>query len=269
MVDDSLGRFIQPDSIIPDPYNPQDWDRYSYVRNNPVNRTDPTGHKPCGGEVVANGACAGSQYWGSNKEKQLTKGRYGGAAVRDLFDKLNSTPGWWNHNQPSSMPPEEFLGLMTLWERGGNTESTGPISEAAKNQVWMYASSVKGHPGFCTGEICENGIFNYLGAYAGEHLYLRVNGLLNNSMSAPTIGKETTDALMGKAAEVGNGIAAYDPSNVVYNGNVPYHWGNNEAFYTKVGSAQEGSASDQIIMKIQNSFVVWTINQGTTWGFNK
>lgn len=40
----ALGRFIQADTVVPDPYNPQDWDRYSYVRNNPINYKDPSGH---------------------------------------------------------------------------------------------------------------------------------------------------------------------------------------------------------------------------------
>ena len=44
--DPALGHFIQPDSIIPDPSNPQAYDRYSYVFNNPVNNTDSTGHYP-------------------------------------------------------------------------------------------------------------------------------------------------------------------------------------------------------------------------------
>jgi len=39
-----LGRFLQPDSLIPDPANPQAWNRYSYVANNPVNLNDPSGH---------------------------------------------------------------------------------------------------------------------------------------------------------------------------------------------------------------------------------
>ena len=42
--DSMLGRFLSADSLVPGPYNPLDWDRYSYVRNNPVNYTDPTGH---------------------------------------------------------------------------------------------------------------------------------------------------------------------------------------------------------------------------------
>ncbi|MDH3943880.1 MAG: protein kinase, partial [Anaerolineae bacterium] len=41
----SLGRFPQPDSIIPSFSNPQSLNRYSYTLNNPVKYTDPTGHK--------------------------------------------------------------------------------------------------------------------------------------------------------------------------------------------------------------------------------
>jgi hypothetical protein len=36
----------QPDSIVPDPGNPQAWNRYSYALNNPIRYTDPTGHRP-------------------------------------------------------------------------------------------------------------------------------------------------------------------------------------------------------------------------------
>jgi len=39
-----LNRFASPDTIIPDPTNPQSLNRYSYVKNNPLKYTDPTGH---------------------------------------------------------------------------------------------------------------------------------------------------------------------------------------------------------------------------------
>ena len=42
--DPYITQMTQPDSIVPDPYNPLDWNRYSYARNNPVRYTDPTGH---------------------------------------------------------------------------------------------------------------------------------------------------------------------------------------------------------------------------------
>ena len=42
-----LDHFIQPDSIVPGMFNPQNLSRYSYVRNNPVLYTDPRGHVIC------------------------------------------------------------------------------------------------------------------------------------------------------------------------------------------------------------------------------
>ena len=42
--DSSLGRFSQADTVIPDPHNSLDYDRYQYVRSNPLKFTDPTGH---------------------------------------------------------------------------------------------------------------------------------------------------------------------------------------------------------------------------------
>src|SRR5215471_4839052 len=41
--DPVLGRFLSPDSIVPGG-GPQGLNRYAYVGNNPINRTDPTGH---------------------------------------------------------------------------------------------------------------------------------------------------------------------------------------------------------------------------------
>jgi RHS repeat-associated protein len=54
--DPALGRFIQADSIVPGAGNPQAWDRYAYANNNPLNYTDPGGHKACG-EIDENGRC--------------------------------------------------------------------------------------------------------------------------------------------------------------------------------------------------------------------
>ena len=48
--DPYLNHFTQPDSIIPDHYNPTDWNRYAYVRYNAVNFSDPSGHWPFNSE---------------------------------------------------------------------------------------------------------------------------------------------------------------------------------------------------------------------------
>jgi RHS repeat-associated protein len=40
----SLGRFVSADTIVPDGKNPQQFNRYAYTLNNPINFTDPSGH---------------------------------------------------------------------------------------------------------------------------------------------------------------------------------------------------------------------------------
>jgi RHS repeat-associated protein len=39
----TLGRFLSIDPVIGNRDQPQSWNRYAYVQNNPINRTDPTG----------------------------------------------------------------------------------------------------------------------------------------------------------------------------------------------------------------------------------
>jgi RHS repeat-associated protein len=43
MYNTSLGRMPQADPLVPDAFNPQSYNAYSYVVNNPANYTDPTG----------------------------------------------------------------------------------------------------------------------------------------------------------------------------------------------------------------------------------
>jgi len=44
--DPVLGRFVQPDTIVPNRFDPQAYDRYAYARDNPLRYTDPSGHGP-------------------------------------------------------------------------------------------------------------------------------------------------------------------------------------------------------------------------------
>jgi len=106
-----LNRFLSPDSIIPAPYDPQFWDRYSYVRNNPANRVDPDGHA----EKDPDGGCglksciysfqqdllASKIFKGSNDDGSWNwKDRYffsnnRDAIWRDPSKWLNSDPEGW------------------------------------------------------------------------------------------------------------------------------------------------------------------------------
>ena len=41
--DPIIGRFISPDTVVPNVMNPQAFNRYSYVYNNPLRYVDPSG----------------------------------------------------------------------------------------------------------------------------------------------------------------------------------------------------------------------------------
>jgi RHS repeat-associated protein len=49
--DANIGRFISPDTIISNPSDPQSLNRYSYVLNNSLKYTDPTGNWPDWGKI--------------------------------------------------------------------------------------------------------------------------------------------------------------------------------------------------------------------------
>jgi len=52
-----VGRFVSPDSVVPDAAEPQIWNRYSYVLNNPLKYSDPSGHCPKPPPGYANVIC--------------------------------------------------------------------------------------------------------------------------------------------------------------------------------------------------------------------
>jgi hypothetical protein len=57
MYDPVIGRFLSPDPYVPNMSHSQDFNRYSYARNNPLKYTDPTGEFVC---VIIIGAVVGA-----------------------------------------------------------------------------------------------------------------------------------------------------------------------------------------------------------------
>ncbi len=45
--DPVVGRFLQADTLVPSPGDPQALNRYSYSNNNPLRYVDPSGHESC------------------------------------------------------------------------------------------------------------------------------------------------------------------------------------------------------------------------------
>jgi len=126
--DPTLGRFIQPDTIVPQPGDPQSLNRYSYAGNNPVRYTDPSGHRydPCGPDGME---CGGG---GSENEG------YG--------------PGWnwrqWVYRY--IVPWIPFIGSGAQIHQGFNTaRSAAQSPDFARQQLIYQQWSAVNCPGVC------------------------------------------------------------------------------------------------------------------------
>lgn len=98
--DPALGRFVQVDTIIPLLGTPKAWDRYSYVLNNPIILTDPSGHFPCMGNCIRDTLVPGGhpqmfefessgQQWTAEEiDAVLTQGNYTFQALANSANRL-------------------------------------------------------------------------------------------------------------------------------------------------------------------------------------
>ncbi|WP_043806856.1 RHS repeat-associated core domain-containing protein [Desulfatibacillum aliphaticivorans] len=80
--DPAIGRFISPDSLIPNLYDPQQLNPYAYCRNNPLIYVDPSGHYTVGDIDASHDACLGffggsvddigrlSSLWSNNRTEE-------------------------------------------------------------------------------------------------------------------------------------------------------------------------------------------------------
>ena len=106
--DPYLNRFLQPDSITPNIYNPQNLNRYSFVGNNPINFSDPTGHWRTEDTGSRDGCydtkyCNGGQPKSADELKKMRKSNVMADGNSDSFDRRDPTPSYFmgqnNHKQ--------------------------------------------------------------------------------------------------------------------------------------------------------------------------
>jgi len=113
----NLGRWHSPDPVPGNPSNPQSWNMYAYVANNPTTSIDPLGLDPC---TSANTGPGGS--YACSPEH---------AAQSNLMDPL---------------------GVLSIW-MGVMSNGLGGFTETVTDQTYDYVQYVNGDPEEHTGNM--------------------------------------------------------------------------------------------------------------------
>ncbi|GEM_PF-3025658 len=94
LYDPFIGRFISPDTIVPEPFNPQSLNRYSYCLNNPLIYVDPSGHK----EITPDEWAACMAMWEYINSLNEVWPQMGGSLAYEMgfMDPVTSTVDYWN-----------------------------------------------------------------------------------------------------------------------------------------------------------------------------
>ncbi|MEW5744707.1 MAG: FG-GAP-like repeat-containing protein [Nitrospirota bacterium] len=198
--DPALARFISADTIVGDPRDPQDLNRYSYVNNNPLKYTDPTGHLKLGKifkavvsvvvGIVATVATAGTL-------GPVVAGALGGALAGGTSAALNG----------GNIGKGMLLGAIAGAVTGGIFSQAGTIAEgfsslAAKAGVHTVAGAISGgiNSAIYGGDVWQGMITGAISAgiarYAGGSLYGE-GKLLPDSFGYQLAGRAVIGGVVG------------------------------------------------------------------------
>ena len=148
-----VGRFVSPDTIVPELSNPQSYNRYSYIENRVLNGTDPTGHCIIGysGDVRMNEGPYGTSGICPNTESVITEGH----AAMDAYHadpSTKSTTGekvFWYFGAPliiiggATVGAEAIAAIPALAAPAAALGGDGdPTNEGS--QIVRYAQSLQG-----------------------------------------------------------------------------------------------------------------------------
>jgi RHS repeat-associated protein len=126
--DPYLNRWIQPDTIIPDPTNPQSLNRYAYVYNNALKYTDQSGYEPSGYDPGYGGygdfASLQKLFWPRRGDIILTDignftqpGPYDHSMMVVSIDSEDPNKVWVIDPTRASQYWHQYKNLDSLWEQ--------------------------------------------------------------------------------------------------------------------------------------------------------
>ncbi|MCW5874154.1 MAG: hypothetical protein KIS88_05860 [Anaerolineales bacterium] len=161
-----LGRWTQPDSIVPGVSNPQNLNRFSYVLNNPINFVDPSGHCPSGLRLLDGEQCT------SKPKATPIKLTQQGELFEEWYEKLNANKnGWWQDvlGSDGSFTVIDAISMVMIQEAQG--QWTNPhLGEAMIRAANQYCKAQYSSP--CT----RTGYINWFARYSQTAMSLVKQG---------------------------------------------------------------------------------------------
>ena len=243
LYDAALARFIQPDTIVPEPGNPQALNRYSYVLNNPLRYTDPTGYFVDEDIPLLCHVC---RTWDDVRAHYLR--RYGSELGEMAYSLLkNPAVTFASIMFAGSGDDVGVYGFilrgdadahfrMALWDMGNDREADlSQVLSSERITVWSTNTEVKEGGYFYTG--WDKGFDNEVAAeawqqpwqrgfgdfsvnsserFTGYRVYTDWNGWVYVTLGAAALGKPDTPAAFGALVVdlVDAGVNLRDKANI-------------------------------------------------------
>ena len=237
--DPLAGRFMSADPIMQAPFWSQGLNRYSYVFNNPVNYTDPSG-------FVAEGL----GYFASNPSFTGTASGAAGSALGgvlgaggNVFSSLamglpgGAQPGGSYSVTPSATAKSSAVTPQTVQAKGQN-QSSLDISKRAE----LLRQKLDAVPDRRTAQNCTGSPFDCLGAEIAENL----NAIQQTADAAKVALAEATVVALEAVAELGaDAIIEIASPFTMESDAAPYEW-YSKSQHEREGDGTRGKTYDQI-----------------------
>jgi len=122
-----LGRFVSADTIVPNLFDPQSLNRYSYSLSNPLKYTDPSGHSvDCG---LGDPGCRAGKY-------------YGPLVGRSMFEDITQPLESWDEAGDLVNPKQSVAARLLLSEMGERLVTNANWKEEAVGILWTIQNRV-------------------------------------------------------------------------------------------------------------------------------
>ena len=203
--DPQLGTFLSPDTVVPDPGAVIDYNRFLYVRGNPLKYADPSGNEPSGpqfdggGSCLMPGSCWSTDGWINDDGSPLDDSLFG--ILSELLSDIPSPSIYYNDD-----------GTID-WNETGNAiaDNLGDaLSSCAQDVGGVCGASYGVSAGVGAGgrlsieiyaDANEIGLFGSVGG--GAYVPLTVGTVEVSRLSAVAVRNATIDDMKKMSAQLG------------------------------------------------------------------